>query len=712
MEAGSTESDVVSSADTLDQATESLSDVDQDSEVGSEDVQMDDEAHVDEDSTGDLAEGTDLTENLDGETRADVEGTDGFNEQEGTDGFNEQETDPENLKEDGASETASTPLPDDAEGSAGFEDEATEPNLDVGASGEAVDEESADTQGFEDSEEQADVEGLEADEQLEDQLDAENVDAQEVPAGETDAEELDSQEHLEVPKAPEELHSAGGPNGHQPLVDKVATAKDEVDVDEFEGEENLDNTHIPEPGYEPLVPLKLDIPSASGQGPEKIPTRKVVHKSPTKEEPKLKKITPGKPDRKVIKKVVARHVTPPAALKNVSSRAAKGHIHALKNTSHGVVKVKSVSKNITKKDLRKQVPKPEPPKAAKHLKTGKSTKKYRHVVHKATTITTTVYSPASEQGFRKVGRWTEKSHIRDWEQEDNKVGDPALDEFGLFNAIGFAHGDVENPGEKSPARIAQVLVLTIDAPQNKARLGPLLAGLDSLGLGSITHAFDGVDAHKYQHEGEEMSQTVIPMTADQQEQWMKVTTGKHNGLMHMTQEGWKSPAKFASNGALACSLGHHQLWEFAAVSDTEDPRAWTVILEDDARIADLKDKSSLQRTLSSAPPDVNIVFLDDRHCKYSEPGVQGKKMDPWAAGSTAYAVTNVGAQILLSEQFLHLADHWLNVPIWKGKMKAYCPDVDQAVFVHEYAHESTLTVDARQRTVLEDDDKDDDNEWD
>jgi len=302
--------------------------------------------------------------------------------------------------------------------------------------------------------------------------------------------------------------------------------------------------------------------------------------------------------------------------------------------------------------------------------------------------------------WRKVGRWTEKNSTRAWRQNEEDGTSKSLDPmedmgaFGMLNAYGVAklgHPDGEGIRRKHKPQIVQVLVLTTSGTESRARLDSLLSGLDELGLSNITHAFDGVDAHKYKNEAEEMSQEIIPMSPKERKEWLQTRTGEDKHPMHKTNTGWKSPEEFPSNGALACSLGHHHLWEraSAASADPESTHAWTIILEDDAHITNTADTHAIERILTSAPPDVHLVHLDDRHCKYSYEGVRGKDMDPWAPGSTAYAVTNVGAKMLLSEPFSYLADHWLNVPVHNGKMKALCPG-GTPVFQHEYNHESTI----------------------
>jgi len=319
--------------------------------------------------------------------------------------------------------------------------------------------------------------------------------------------------------------------------------------------------------------------------------------------------------------------------------------------------------------------------------------------------------------FSLHGRWTETNNsIRKWEQAQKDVDsnvDDSGDLFSMFNAVGESGTIFGGGGENAelsdrPPNVAQVLVLTVPTAENRARLHSLLQGLDGLGLGDITHAFDGVDAHQYQNEAQEMAQDIIPMSPQQRAEWLQTTTGVHKGLMHQTESGLKAPDEFAANGALACSLGHHHLWELASATEIEDPHAWTIILEDDAHIRNLQDKLALQRTLAMAPSDVHLVHLDDRHCKYIGLGVHGKDMDLWASGSTAYAVTNVGAKMLLSESFSHLSDHWLNVPVHNGKIKALCPGVTKSVFQHEYKHDST--IDAKTPPPSQSDEEDEEEE--
>jgi len=236
--------------------------------------------------------------------------------------------------------------------------------------------------------------------------------------------------------------------------------------------------------------------------------------------------------------------------------------------------------------------------------------------------------------------------------------------------------------------IAQVLILTIDNKASKNRLKVLMAKLGEIGL-SNPDVINGIDAHKFKTEADEEAQHTFPMSDRQKAEWM-LTSLDGGPPSHHNHTSAETP----SNGALACALGHHHMWELAAKAAPEDPRAWTVILEDDAHVPRFHMKEPVRAILASAPPDVHIVHLDDRHCQYfgGKPGIRDKAMDIHAAGSTAYAVTATGAKLLLAEPFQYGADHWLNAPVRAAKMKALCPE-GPPVFTHMYPHASLIGED-------------------
>lgn len=268
------------------------------------------------------------------------------------------------------------------------------------------------------------------------------------------------------------------------------------------------------------------------------------------------------------------------------------------------------------------------------------------------------------------------------------------------------------PGKN--AAVAQILILSTPTKKSKARTDGLLAGLEVLGFSNLSHVFVGLDAKEFHTEADEMTQKIIPMTAQQRADWLHADFG--NGPIHEASDGLLSSDKFPSSGGLACSLGHYHLWGLAAAASkhtTDDAPSWSIILEDDAHITHVHNKFHVQDPrflnlegqelrdrlygiLAAAPPEVHIIHLDDRHCRRAGEskhmymrGVIGKEIGLWAQGSTAYAVTAYGARMLLSQPFRYSADHWLNVPVLNGQMKAFCPSGDP-FFHHEYSHKTSI----------------------
>lgn len=241
----------------------------------------------------------------------------------------------------------------------------------------------------------------------------------------------------------------------------------------------------------------------------------------------------------------------------------------------------------------------------------------------------------------------------------------------------IAHGLLNN------AQAGQMLVLTTGNRVGQQRLNQLLKNLG--------HDFDnfnvtqlaGIDMRQFTNEDEEMSQNVIPMNREQRAQWLLTDMGF--GPVH----GKRTSKEYESNGALACSLGHWKMWQLASNATSGK---WTVILEDDAQPAAGVTGRSLEELLATVPEGVDEVFLDDRHCQ-SFGGhvgvVSGSGLNHFAMGSTAYAVTAAGAKAMLAVPFRYPADHWLNVPVRTGAIKAYCPAALPA-FVHEYSHRSVI----------------------
>jgi hypothetical protein len=170
-----------------------------------------------------------------------------------------------------------------------------------------------------------------------------------------------------------------------------------------------------------------------------------------------------------------------------------------------------------------------------------------------------------------------------------------------------------------------------------------------------------------------------------------------DGKLHWSDgDVWhrEGSVQFPPNGALACSLGHHRMWEMAASLDSKNDgtnRTWTVILEDDAMPSSRAAMYMVSKLLAKMPPGVEMVHLDDRHCRSPKRyrGFIGKDISRWAFGSTAYAITAKAARALLAEPFQYAADHWLNAPVINGKFKVYCP-IGRPFFIHGYKHTSLI----------------------
>lgn len=228
-------------------------------------------------------------------------------------------------------------------------------------------------------------------------------------------------------------------------------------------------------------------------------------------------------------------------------------------------------------------------------------------------------------------------------------------------------------------KIAQVLVLAINTPVSQDRLHSLMASLGQH-VQSLVHVVPGVDASKFGNEASEMRQPPMELNSAERTQWLQADVGF--GPVHKGH----TPEESKSNGMLACTMGHHYMWELAA---KQPEGKWTVILEDDAKPQYGLTLKSLEQVFVAAPADVDEVFLDDRHCAKRIPGKVGRDIDPFSFGSTAYAVTAKGARALLAVKYRWAADHWLNRPVHSGAIAAYCP-AGLPSFMHSYYHQTEI----------------------
>jgi len=230
----------------------------------------------------------------------------------------------------------------------------------------------------------------------------------------------------------------------------------------------------------------------------------------------------------------------------------------------------------------------------------------------------------------------------------------------------------------------QLYVLSTHKPSSQARISALTPVLHKLGF--PYQVYYGVDKHDYANQAEEMNQQILPMTDSMKKEWLQADFGDSKSIPN-----GKTPESTPPIGALACTLGHHHIWNLTSQSQSDKQDEWTIILEDDAklnpRVADAAD--AIRSILASAPSDVHLIHFDDRHCEGRVGVLDARNIDRWAPGTTAYAVTPHGARMLLSEPFRFGADHYLNVPVLHGKIKAFCPE-GLHIFLHTYDHASTM----------------------
>lgn len=262
---------------------------------------------------------------------------------------------------------------------------------------------------------------------------------------------------------------------------------------------------------------------------------------------------------------------------------------------------------------------------------------------------------------------------------------------GARGSEGLARLPVHGPqGISGDSGLAEAYVLTVDTPRGRRRLQGVFAAMEQLAIYSFVR-IAGLVASQYASEDAEERQGRLPMSELERREWLRVDVGM--GPVHHGTSRDAPPS-----GALACALGHRHIWELAR-SRLRAPGAarWALVLEDDARISPALSINSegvsvasgvLREVLARVPQDAEIVFLDDRHCGGLRSREVGAGFNLYATGSTAYAITASGAAALLAEPFSHNADHWLNAPINRGKIRGYCPHMP--IFVHNFPHASTI----------------------
>lgn len=193
----------------------------------------------------------------------------------------------------------------------------------------------------------------------------------------------------------------------------------------------------------------------------------------------------------------------------------------------------------------------------------------------------------------------------------------------------------------------------------------------------------GVDGTKYHTEFQEEHNEVVPMTDKLVKEWAQMRTGDGTFYhQNFTNKEW------FSNGALACTLGHLKIWRMVAKAPEGQ---WTVILEDDSLPADWLSQDAQEKMLEAVPGDVDMVFLDDRHCQFFnlEGVIRGEGMPMGACGSSSYAITPRAARALMDVEFSYPVDVILNVAVRRSQIAALCP-VGPPAYLSWYDHPSVV----------------------
>jgi len=216
--------------------------------------------------------------------------------------------------------------------------------------------------------------------------------------------------------------------------------------------------------------------------------------------------------------------------------------------------------------------------------------------------------------------------------------------------------------------VSQVMVLTNSGRRGMSnRLLKKLRGVLSMPVNPI----EGLNAKDFESEADLESQSRIPMSLADRDDWHRLAA--------------PSPGAVA-DPALACSLGHKEMWTHAAKAS-----AWSLILEDDvlpfANFTQQLLEAVMMRTEANG---ADIVFLDDRHCQSYGHGLLygGGVRVHGGVSSAAYAVTPRSAKLLLRAPFLMHPDRLLNKLAHDSAAAAYCPT--RPLFSVTYQHESQI----------------------
>ncbi|CAE7403113.1 unnamed protein product [Symbiodinium sp. CCMP2592] len=191
----------------------------------------------------------------------------------------------------------------------------------------------------------------------------------------------------------------------------------------------------------------------------------------------------------------------------------------------------------------------------------------------------------------------------------------------------------------SVAKIGQIMVLTYPERRKAYKYEKVFPDIHVTWMVGLT-------ATDFESEEDMLDrEQLVPMTELMKAQWQR------NPHQHQNRIDGRPL------GTLACSLGHYKAWQTAVASLSG--REWMIILEDDAQPQTSSEE--LRRQLSEIPPDVDLVLLEDRHCRSGN-----------GTGSTAYAITAKGARALLNVPFMYNSDFYLEQPVERGLIKRKC----------------------------------------
>lgn len=229
-----------------------------------------------------------------------------------------------------------------------------------------------------------------------------------------------------------------------------------------------------------------------------------------------------------------------------------------------------------------------------------------------------------------------------------------------------------NPIDLSGSRLAHIFVLTTDCPLAKKRM----ARLTSAYKGGFTEV-QGFDSAKYQDTDGmfRAAENLVHITPDiMKKQWSENPNQRNNSLRHVEL------------GALACRLGHQQIWKSAQTMLKGLPEDdFALILENDAvpspRVATMK---GLAKYIDQIPKEAGIAFLGQRHCKGMQRGITHNVPAAYGRwGSAAYAITRNMAGKLLALPVTDHTDYAINEPVDAGEVTAFCADPEFTADDHD-----------------------------